>query len=140
MQLPDTQPETPGKILDHDAGLGEASEAMVDERARELAKIAGMNPEDSAEDFHAQARAELRGSADPDAANDNDGLAADLSNYDDVVGESGNAVTPAANSAASGDEQTIGESLYAEGISEATHDRMVESREEELREARDEEK
>lgn len=139
MQLPDTQPGNHGKILDHDAGLGEASEAMVDARARELAEIAGLSPEDSAADFHRQARAELSGRADPNSANDDEGAASELSSYDDVPGESGSAVYPGTNAAASGDEQTIGESLYAEGISEATHDRMVESRGEELRDARDEE-
>ena len=45
-----------------------------------------------------------------------------------VLGESGGAVAPATNAAQHGDEQTVGEALYAEGIAEAEHDRMTESR------------
>ncbi len=140
MKLPDTQPENPGKILDHDAGLGEASEAMVDERARELAMIAGLDPDASADEFHQQAREELSGRADEDAAADDEGTIAGLSSYDDVPGESGTSVSPGTNAAASGDEETIGEALYSEGITEADHDRMVSSRDDEYREAHDEEK
>ncbi len=139
MKLPDTQPENPGKILDHDAGIGESSEAMVDARAQELAQIAGLDEKDSAKDFHGQAREELRGTADPNAPADDDGATAGLVAYDDVPGESGASVGYGTNAADSGDEQTIGEALYGEGISEATHDRMVESRGEELREAGEEE-
>ena len=140
MKLPDTQPEQPSKMLDHDAGLGEASEDMVEARARELAKIAGLSRDESPKDFMGEARGELRGSVDPDSPSDDEGAIAGLSSYDEVPGESGMPVSPATNAVASGDEESIGEALYSEGISEATHDRMVESRSEELRDARDEEK
>ena len=140
MQLPDREPESNGKILSHDAGIGEASNAMVKERARELAKIAGLDPETSTENFMIQAREELRGDPDADAATDDEGEIAQLSAYDDVPGESGTAVAPSTQAAASSDEQTIGESLYSEGIAEADHDRMVSSRTEEDRDARAEEK
>ena len=140
MRLPDTEPGAPGKILDHDAGMGEASEATVDKRARELAKIAGLDPDEAADEFHQQAREELSGRADENAPADEEGAIAGLTSYDDVPGESGGAVSPSTHSAASGDEETIGESLYAEGINEAGHDRMVSSRDDEYREARDEEK
>lgn len=140
MRLPDTEPEEPGKILDHDAGIGESGEAAVDERARELAKIAGLDPDDAQDEFRQQAREELSGRADENAPADEDGAIAGLTSYDDVPGESGGPVSPGTNSAASGDEETIGEALYAEGINEADHDRMVSSRDDEYREARDEEK
>ena len=132
MQVPDQSANPPGKILDHDAGIGEADEEMVESRARELAQIDGLDPDQVNDGHRQQARLELSGAADPNAADDDEGVEAGLIEADDVPGESGDAVTPATNAAQNGDEQTIGESLYAEGIAEADHDRMVESRREEL--------
>lgn len=131
MPTPDQSSNPPGKILDHDAGLGEADHDRIEARAIELAEIAGLDPDQVDEGHRAQARDELSGTADPDAANDEEGAAAGLIESDDVPGQSGGAVAPAANATQGDDEQTIGESLYAEGVAEADHDRMVESRREE---------
>ena len=131
MQLPNESPRAKGKILNHDAGLGEPGNEDVERRARELAEIAGIGRDESIDDFRLQAREELRGTADPNTPNDDEGLAAGLISEDDVPGESGGAVSPATNAATHGNEQTIGEQLYGEGIDEADHDRMVESRREE---------
>ena len=134
MQLPDQSPLAKGKILDHDAGMGEPDADMVEQRARELAAIAGLSRDESIDDFKKQAREELRGAVDPNVSNDDAGPMADLIEEDDVIGESGGAVAPATNAAMHGDEQTVGEQLYSEGIEEADHDRMVASRREERRE------
>ena len=131
MQLPDQSSNPPGKILDHAAGMGEADQEMVEARARELAEIDGFDPDLVNEGHRYQARQELRGAADPNAANDDEGLEAGLIAEDDVPGESGGAVAPATNAAQHGDEQTIGEALYSEGIDEADHDRMTQSRQQE---------
>ena len=131
MQLPDDSPNAKGKILNHGAGLGEAGDVDVERRARELAEIAGLGRDEDIEDFRLQARDELRGTADPNTPNDDEGLAADLIEEDDVAGESGGVVSPATNAAMHGDEQTVGEQLYGEGIDEADHDRMTKSRREE---------
>ena len=133
MQLPNESPRAKGKILNHDAGLGEPGNEDVERRARELAEIAGIGRDESIDDFRLQAREELRGTVDPNTPNDDEGLAAGLISEDDVPGESGGAVSPATNAAMHGDEQTVGEQLYGEGIDEADHDRMVESRREERR-------
>ena len=125
--------QTPGKILDHDAGLGEANRDLVEQRARELASIAGLSCDESSDDFVAQARQELSGRADPNVSNDDDSATAGLIDADGVPGESGGATLPATNAAATGDEESIGAALYEEGIAEAAHDQMVESREEERR-------
>ena len=131
MQLPDQPPLAKGKILDHDAGMGEPDAEMVEQRARELASIAGLSRDESIDDFKKQAREELRGAVDPNVPNDDAGPMADLIAEDDVIGESGGSVAPATNAAMHGDEQTIGEQLYSEGIDEADHDRMTASRREE---------
>ena len=131
MQLPDDSPNAKGKILNHDAGLGEAGNEDVERRARELAEIAGIGRDEDIDDFRLQAREELRGTLDPNIPTDDEGPAAGMIEEDDVPGESGGAVSPATNAAMHGDEQTVGEQLYGEGIDEADHDRMVESRQEE---------
>ena len=131
MQLPDDSPNAKGKILDHDAGLGEPDIDEVEQRARELAAIAGLSRDEPIDDFMAQAQAELRGEVDPNVPNDDAGPVADLTAEDDVIGESGGTVAPATNAAMHGDEETVGEQLYSEGIDEADHDRMTASRREE---------
>ncbi len=131
MNVPDQSPNPPGKILDHDAGIGEADDDEVEARANELAEIDGFDADQVNDGHRQQARQELSGAADPFAANDAEGIEAALIEPDDVPGESGGAVSPATNAAQSSDEQTIGESLYSEGIAEADHDRMVASRREE---------
>ena len=131
MQLPDQPPHDQGKILNHAAGIGEVSKAAVEKRARELAEIDGLDADQVNEGHRYQARQELRGAADPDAANDDEGAIAGLIDEDDVPSESGSAVLPETNAAASSDEQTIGEELYGEGIAEADHDRMTQSRRQE---------
>lgn len=133
MQLPDQPPFAKGRIIDHDAGMGQPDAEMVEQRARELASIAGLSRDESVDDFRQQALEELSGMVDPNVPNDDAGPAADMIAEDDVIGESGGAVAPATNAAMSGDEQTIGEQLYNEGIDEADHDRMTASRREEHR-------
>ena len=133
MQLPDQASESKGKILNHDAGVGAPDNETVDQRARELADIAGLDRDESFEDFRQQAREELSGTADLHLPNDEAGPMAELIAEDDVIGESGGSTAPATNAAAHGDEQTIGEQLYSEGIDEADHDRMTASRREERR-------
>ena len=133
MQLPDQSPLAKGKILNHDAGIGGPDAETVEQRARELASIAGLSRDESSEDFRSQAIQELRGAVDPNAPNDSFGPTADLVAEDDVIGESGGSSAPAGNAAAQGEEQTIGEQLYSEGIDEADHDRMTASRREERR-------
>lgn len=136
MQLPDQTAETVGKILDHDAGLGEANRDQVEERARELALIAGLSAEDVNDGHRFQARQELRGAVDPNVANDEDAQLAGLMAADDEApGDSGFEGGLESNTPVHGDEQSIGEALYGEGVAEATHDQMVESRRQESAES-----
>ena len=133
MQLPDESPKHQGKILDHQDGIGEVDREEIEQRARELAEIDGLDANQVNEGHRYQARKELRGDEDANQANDDSGLEAGLIDADDVPGESGGAVSPATNAALHGDEQTVGEALVNEGIEEADHDRMTSSREEERR-------
>ena len=131
MQLPDESPHNQGKILDRSAGIGEVSKAEIEERARELAEIDGLDADQVNAGHRDRARQEMLGATDADAANDDDGAIADLTSEDDVPGESGTMVSTVNNSSVDGDDQTIGEELVNEGIGEADHDRMLESRKQE---------
>ncbi len=112
--------------------MGEPSEAQVEERARELAMIAGLPPGESTEAHRAQAIRELRGTEDESFPNDEEAALAGSIDRDDVPGERGGAVMPENDAASSEDEETVGEALYAEGMEEATHDQMVASRRSDL--------
>jgi hypothetical protein len=130
MQLPDESPSARGKILDHDAGMGGPDADMIDQRARELAAIAGLDTDRSIDDFRQDAIEELTGQANLNVPNDDAGPVGDL------VGEGGDGydeVSSVPAGASNNDEQTIGEQLFTEGVDEADHDRMIASREEELR-------
>ena len=134
MKLPDQAPHDRGKILNHGDGIGEVDQAAIEQRARELAEIDGFTAGQVNEGHRHQARLEMLGADDPDASNDDEGAIAEMSDEDDVPGESGGAVSPGTNAAANADEQSDAEQLYAEGIAEAEHDRMTASREQEDRE------
>lgn len=131
------QPESPsrpaGRILDHGAGIGETSGDMIEQRARELAMIAGVPPDQVTDAHRHAAREELRGAADPNGElADEDSTVAGLVAYDDALDETGHAIPARMDPANGSDEETIGESLYSEGVAEATHDQMVEARREQL--------
>jgi hypothetical protein len=138
MKLPDPSPNHTGKILHHDAGIGEADQDMIEQRARELAEIAGLAPNQVTNAHRLQARRELGGTASPDEQPaDDDPRVSELISYDDAPGSSGRPASPATNAAANSDEETIGEQLYSEGVAEADHDRMTESRKADLADQRE---
>ena len=106
---------------------------MVEERARELAMIAGFTPDQVTDAHRSEARDELRGAVDPNGVPaDGDPSVADIITYDEAPEESGHAVPAMGDPADGSDEETIGASLYSEGVAEATHDQMVESRRDQL--------
>lgn len=130
---PESTSRPAGRILDHDAGLGEASADAVEERARELAMIAGFTPDQVNDEHRREAREELSGAVDPNGIPaDDDPAVADLTAYDEAPDERGHVVVPTGDPADGSDEETIGEALYSEGVAEATHDQMVASRREQL--------
>ena len=122
-------PDSPshGKILDHDAGTGEISNDEIESRARELSMIAGRMPDEFNETDRTQAVEELRGGRDQMEANDEMPVAAEMTERDELTGGLATAASDISDS-----DQSIGETLYNEGVAEATHDQMVESRRGEL--------
>lgn len=120
--------EDQGKILDHDAGVGEVSDAEITRRAKELSMIAGRLPEEFNETDRIQAVEELRGRRDQLEANDEPSFAAGMTERDDTLGTGGLTTSSPSDEG----DRTIGETLYNEGVAEAVHDQMLQSRRGEL--------
>ncbi len=117
-------PETHGKISTASAGLGVPSPELVEERARELAAIAGRSASAFTDEDLRQAKDELLGNDSEDAPEETADVVASLTERDEPVGIQGchvpNVGLP--------DDQSLGEELVSEGLDEAAHDQMVAAR------------
>ena len=118
-----TSPHTPapGKILVHGAEAGPVTGAAIERRARELARIRGLDHGYSATDLTA-ARHELLGETVPATSTD-DSRAASGMNRDpsDPPSNSGRQV----GGIATPDDEGVPERLALEGVEEAQHDLML---------------
>ena len=122
-------PEETGRILIHNLGAGVPSPEVVEQRARELAVIAGRAASDYTPADFAQAKRELLQGGLP--ADDVEEAADTVSDRDDVPGESGQQV----RNIVPGDESSVAEELVNEGLEEALHDEMVQASKKDLDEA-----
>lgn len=111
-----------GKIIVHDKGEGVPSLEQLEERARELAVIAGRAADDFNERDLDQARRELLHSG-PAAPADEDRAVAEVTAWDEVPGSSGRQV----KNRGPRDEANVGQVLVEEGLEESLHDEMLEA-------------
>ena len=116
MDAPDNPPV---KMQAAGAGLGEISQQMLDDRARELARMDGRV--DFNEGDHEQARAELQGTSQPPPPPETAGGAEELTAWDESPASSGHQ----APTYQIDDEANIGEVLVQEGVEEAEHSQRV---------------
>lgn len=109
-----------GKFVVGAKPLATVTENMVIKRAKELAVIDGRNANDYTEDEYEQARRELTGFPNTEAA-ELEGQAPDTGDWLAEGADRGQKapVRPAR------DEQTFGEDLVKEGVEEATHHTML---------------
>jgi len=120
-----------GKILSHAEGLGTPSAEMVRQRAVELAAIDGRDA--PYEQDWKRAFQELHGGHhEPNAREDESEMLGAVMETDTVAPTLGRRLH---EMDIEGDE-SLGEELISEGLEEASHDRMVQSRREEKRENR----
>ena len=114
--------EATGKMISHADGLGVASPEQVEKRARELALIDGRAENEFSERDLDTARSELLGISTP--PDDVDLRVESMVEWDTPPSAAGGLIqefeTP--------DEQTVAQRLVEEGVDEALHDQMVESR------------
>lgn len=115
-----------GKILQHAQGLGVPSPETVRRRAEEIARIEGRS--DYSEDDWRRASRELHGGqhdiGDQHGRSLDDEMMEVSSERDMVAPSLGHHVGRCDLS----DDESLGEELVAEGLDEATHDQMLESR------------
>ena len=117
-------PLSKGMIEENFTGIGEISDGMVVERARELALIAGrpVTREDSD-----QALRELTGG---DAMDPNQALLESFSEderWDPIPGSTGHQAEESASEEEDEDGQGESAQLFEEGVSEAAHDQMLQA-------------
>jgi hypothetical protein len=122
---------TPGKMEEHAEGLGVPSPEQVEERARELAKIAGRAGR-VRDDDRDQARRELTGHAVPTTDPiETEEEAEPASLWEETTGTPGKEIVTHGPE----DETLYDEELIKEGMDEALHDEMLEARKKNIDEA-----
>ncbi len=112
-------PDVSGQISHRLEGAGVPSPDDVERRAGEIAITEGFQASEANEKHRNQARRELSG--EQDRPSDVVAESTELYDRDPVIGSSGHQ----APTMGPADEQSVGERLYAQGVDEATHDRMV---------------
>ena len=120
---------TPGKISDHFHGLGTVTRDMVEQRAKEIARINGR--EHITRDDLDEAKRELIGVQNFSDTQEEETINA-ITRWDEEPGTRGHHVP----NVEPFDEQALAEKLVEEGVGEAEHEQMVEgsrpSREEDV--------
>ena len=118
-----TNPQTPiGDLSGTETELGVPTRAMVEQRAREIARLAERDPSKFTDADWEQAHAELTGSrrtGEQDPAE----VAASLSEPGSIPGQSGSRAPRVMPK----DEALVDERLASRGVEEAAHDQMVEA-------------
>ncbi|HZS16705.1 MAG TPA: hypothetical protein VFA51_02110 [Candidatus Udaeobacter sp.] len=118
-----TNPEIPiGDLSGNDTELGVPTREMVEQRAREIARLAERDPNKFTLADWEQARAELTGLGES-GAHDPTEIADSLSERGSIPGESGNRAPRVLPK----DEALVDERLASRGVEEAAHDQMVEA-------------
>jgi hypothetical protein len=114
-----------GRISVHGDGVGAPSPDAVERRAREIATIAGRNPNEFTDTDWDEARLELLG-AQANTAPEETAENAEVVEEWNVVASSLGHRAPRME-----DDDNLGEQLVTDGVEEAVHDQMLEARKEE---------
>ena len=126
------EPQSPGQkahIIIHDEGMGVPSAEMIEQRARELALIAGRPAREYTEEDFRQAGREMMQAPEPD----DEEMQETALPFEPGSGEVLGGRRRQAANFGSDDENTIGEELIREGLDEALHDEMLEARKKDVR-------
>ena len=117
-------PINKGMIEENSVGVGEISEEMVEERAKELALITGHRV---TKEYHEQALRELSGGSEIDEKTSLLESISEEERWDPVPGTPGNQVEESSDEEADDDGRGTDAQLVEEGVSEAEHDQMVQA-------------
>ena len=118
-----TNPQIPiGDLSGNETELGVPTREMVEQRAREIARLAERDPNKFTPADWEQARAELTGLGET-GPHEPAEIADSLSEGDSIRGENGDRAPRVLPS----DESLLDERLASRGVEEAAHDQMVEA-------------
>ena len=117
-------PINKGMIEENSVGVGEISEEMVEERAKELALIAGHR---MTKDYHEQALRELSGGSEIDEKTSLLESVSEEGRWDPVPRQTGHDSEESASEEEDDDGRGEDAQLVEEGVSEAEHDQMVQA-------------
>jgi hypothetical protein len=106
-------------------GIGTVTPAMVEARARELARINGHNPSKPTEADYQQAKRELTGEQQIDPREENLESVPESENWDPVPGSTGRQAADSLGEDEDAEGRSEAAQMYEEGINEAEHDQML---------------
>jgi hypothetical protein len=116
-------PEQKARIILHDEGAGVPSPDVIEQRARELAVIAGRAASEYTDEDFRQAKRELMQEPQPD----DEAMEEAALPFEPGSGEVLGGRETQAENFGGDDESTVGEELIREGMDEALHDEMLEA-------------
>jgi hypothetical protein len=118
-------PLNKGIIMENADGIGTVTPAMVEARARELARINGHNPSEPTEADYQQAKRELTGEAEIDPQEESSETVPDSEGWDPLPGSTGRQAADSLGEDEDAEGRSEAAQMYEEGISEAEHDQML---------------
>jgi hypothetical protein len=124
-------PLNKGIIMENADGIGTITPAMVEARARELARINGRDSSKPTEADYQQAKRELTGEEEIDSQEDNVESVPESEDWDPVPGSTGRQAAESLGEDEDAEGRSEAAQMYEEGVNEAEHDQMRRATEEE---------
>jgi hypothetical protein len=112
-------------------GIGTVTPAMIEARARELARINGHDSSKPTEADYQQAKRELTGEEEIDPQKENLESVPESEAWDPVPGSTGHQAADSLGEDEDAEGRSEAAQMYEEGVDEAEHDQMLRAAEEE---------
>jgi hypothetical protein len=123
-------PLNKGIIMQNADGIGTVTPAMIEARARELARINGHDPSKPTDADYQQAKRELTGEEEIDPQEENLESMPESEAWDPLPGSTGRQAADSLGEDEDAEGRSEAAQMYEEGIDEAEHDQMLRAAEE----------
>src|SRR6266436_474982 len=117
-------PLNKGIIMENADGIGTVTPAMVEARARELARIDGRDSSKPTEADYQQAKRKLTGEAEIDPQEESSESVPDSEGWDPFPGSTGRQAADSLGEDEDAEGRSESAQMFEEGVSEAEHDQM----------------
>jgi hypothetical protein len=124
-------PLNKGIIMENADGIGAVTPAMVEARARELARINGRDSSKPTEADYQQAKRELTGEEETDPQEENLESVPESEGWDPVPGSTGRQAADSLGEDEDAEGRSESAQMFEEGVNEAEHNQMRRAAEEE---------